>query len=105
MADSLAYDADARTPVDASEAVSGLQRGTVLIGISITLPLMYSAGELAQGIGFKKAAVATLVGALVLSLMSVPAAIVGAGLASSHPRAAIAAADTPCLWKTVRFHI
>ncbi|MEM6300218.1 MAG: cytosine permease [Pseudomonadota bacterium] len=78
MADSLAYDADARTPVDSSEAVSGLQLGTVLIGISITLPLMYSAGELAQGIGFKQAALATLIGALVLSLMSVPAAIVGA---------------------------
>ncbi|MEO0436432.1 MAG: cytosine permease [Pseudomonadota bacterium] len=78
MADSLAYDADARTPVDSSEAVSGLQLGTVLIGISITLPLMYSAGELAQGIGFKKAALAALIGALVLSLMSVPAAIVGA---------------------------
>ena len=73
-----AYDADARTPVDPAESVSGFQLGVVLIGISITLPLMYSAGELAQGIGFTRAAIATLIGALVLSLMSVPAAIVGA---------------------------
>ena len=70
-------DASSRTPVDASEAVSGFQIGIVLIGISITLPLMYSAGELAQGIGLSKAITATLVGALILSLMSIPAAIVG----------------------------
>ena len=78
MADALAYDAASRTPVDPSEAVSGLQIGVVLIGISITLPLMYSAGELAQGIGFSGAITATLAGALILSLMSIPAAIVGA---------------------------
>jgi cytosine permease len=70
-------DASSRTPVDESEAVSGFQIGIVLIGISITLPLMYSAGELAQGIGLSKAITATLVGALILSLMSIPAAIVG----------------------------
>ena len=78
MPDALAHDANARTPVDPAEAVSGLQIGIVLIGISITLPLMYSAGELARGIGFGNAVIATLSGALILSLMSVPAAIVGA---------------------------
>ncbi len=71
------HDASSRTPVDELEAVSGFQIGIVLIGISITLPLMYSAGELAQGIGLSKAITATLVGALILSLMSIPAAIVG----------------------------
>ena len=71
------HDASSRTPVDESETVSGFQIGIVLIGISITLPLMYSAGELAQGIGLSKAITATLVGALILSLMSIPAAIVG----------------------------
>jgi cytosine permease len=78
LPDALAHDANARTPVDPAEAVSGLQIGMVLIGISITLPLMYSAGELAQGIGFRRAVIATLCGALILSLMSIPAAIVGA---------------------------
>ncbi len=71
------YDASSRTPVDESETVSGFQIGVVLIGISITLPLMYSAGELAQGIGLSKAIIATFTGALILSLMSIPAAIVG----------------------------
>ena len=71
------HDASARTPVDESETVSGVQIGVVLIGISITLPLMYSAGELARGIGLGRAVTATLAGALVLSLMSIPAAIVG----------------------------
>lgn len=70
-------DASSRTPVEESETVSGLQIGIVLIGISITLPLMYSAGELAQGIGLSKAIIATLSGALILSLLSIPAAIVG----------------------------
>jgi len=73
----LDHDASSRTPVDESETVSGFQIGIVLIGISITLPLMYSAGELAQGIGLSKAIIATLTGALILSLMSIPAAIVG----------------------------
>ncbi|MDH4073301.1 MAG: cytosine permease [Gammaproteobacteria bacterium] len=72
------HDASSRTPVDPSEAVSGFQIGIVLIGISITLPLMYSAGELAEGIGLANAVIATFAGALVLSLMSIPAAIVGA---------------------------
>ena len=76
--DTAAHDASARTPVDPQEAVSGVQIGVVLIGISITLPLMYSAGELALGIGFSDAVLATLIGALILSLMSIPAAIVGA---------------------------
>lgn len=69
--------ASSRTPVDPAEAVSGFQIGVVLIGITITLPLMYSAGELAQGIGLAKGIVAAITGALILSLMSIPAAIVG----------------------------
>jgi len=72
------HDASSRTPVDESETVSGFQIGIVLIGISITLPLMYSAGELVQGIGLGKAIIAAVIGAMILSLLSVPAAIVGA---------------------------
>lgn len=71
------HDASSRTPVAESETVSGFQIGIVLIGISITLPLMYSAGELVQGAGLADGVVAALTGALVLSLMSIPAAIVG----------------------------
>lgn len=77
MADALANDEASRTPVDPAETVSGFQIGVVLIGVSITLPLLYAAGELAQGIGFRRAIYATLAGAVILSLMSIPAAIVG----------------------------
>ena len=72
------HDASSRVPVDEADTVSGFQIGVVLIGISITLPLMYSAGELVQGIGLSRAIVAAIAGALILSLLSVPAAIVGA---------------------------
>ena len=71
-------DASSRTTVADAETVSGLQIGVVLIGIAITLPLLYSAGELARGIGLSKAIIAAVTGALILSLMSVPAAVVGA---------------------------
>jgi cytosine permease len=71
-------DASSRTPVPKSESVSGFQIAVVIIGISITLPLMYSSGELAQGIGLSRAIIAVLAGALILSLMSVPASVVGA---------------------------
>jgi cytosine permease len=70
-------DASARTPVADEESVSGFQVGIVIVGISITLPLLYSAGELVRGIGLSKAIIAAVTGALILSLMSVPAAIVG----------------------------
>ncbi len=70
-------DASARTPVADEESVSGFQVGIVIVGISITLPLLYSAGELVRGIGLSQAIIAAVTGALILSLMSVPAAIVG----------------------------
>ncbi len=70
-------DANARSPVEDSECVSGLQIGVVIVGISITLPLMYSAGEVAQGVGLGAGIAAVLLAALILSLMSIPAAIVG----------------------------
>lgn len=70
-------DASSRTPVAEADAVSGFQIGVVIIGISITLPLMYSAGELAQNMGMRDAIIASIFGALILSLMAVPASVVG----------------------------
>ena len=70
-------DASSRTPVTDAETVSGFQVGIVIVGISITLPLLYSAGELVRGIGLSKAIIASVTGAMILSVMSVPAAIVG----------------------------
>ena len=69
--------ASSRIPVPKSESVSGFQISLVIIGVSITLPLMYSAGELVQGMGLSKAIIAVIAGSLILSLMAVPAAIVG----------------------------
>ncbi len=71
-------DASARAPVTDAETVSGFQVGIVIVGISITLPLLYSAGELVRGIGLSRAMIASVAGALILSIMSVPAAVVGA---------------------------
>lgn len=71
-------DASARTPVTDDETVSGFQVGIVIVGISITLPLLYSAGELARGIGLSRGIISAVTGAMILSVMSVPAAIVGA---------------------------
>lgn len=71
-------DASSRTPVADEETVSGFQVGIVIVGISITLPLLYSAGELAHGLGLSRAIIASVTGALILSVMSVPAAVVGA---------------------------
>ena len=71
-------DASSRTPVADEETVSGFQVGIVIVGISITLPLLYSAGELVHGLGLSRAIIASVTGALILSLMSVPAAVVGA---------------------------
>jgi len=69
--------ASSRTPVPKSEAVSGFQIGIVIVGVSLTLPLLYSAGVLAQGMGLSKAIIAVVSAALILSVMSIPAAIVG----------------------------
>ena len=70
-------DANARIAVEEHDCVSGVQIGIVIIGISITLPLMYSAGELARALGLWRAIAATLIGAAILSLISIPAAVVG----------------------------
>lgn len=71
-------DASARTPVDESETVNGIQVGLVIIGIALTLPALYSGGELARNVGLARGITAVVIGALILSIMSVPAAIMGA---------------------------
>ena len=71
-------DEHTRSPVPESSAVGGLQIGLICIGIAITLPSLYTGGELARGLGLADAALAVVVGALALSVMSVPAAVVGA---------------------------
>ncbi|MEX2489034.1 MAG: cytosine permease, partial [Pseudomonadales bacterium] len=70
-------DEHSRRPVPESKTVSGIQIGLLCIGISITLPGLYSGGELGQNLGLADGILASLLGGLILSIMSVPAAIVG----------------------------
>lgn len=65
------------SPVPEAKTVSGWQVGCVVIGIAITLTGLYSGGEIAQTLGLKKALLALFAAAAVLSLMSIPTAIIG----------------------------
>ena len=69
--------AHTRTPVPEADTVPGFQVGLVCIGIAITLPGLYTGGEIARGLGLGEGMVAVLVAALLLSIMSVPSGIVG----------------------------
>ena len=66
-----------RTPVPIAETVSGFQVGLVCVGIAITLPALYTGGEIARGLGLAEGMVAVVAAALLLSVMSVPSGIVG----------------------------
>ncbi|MEM9289505.1 MAG: cytosine permease [Pseudomonadota bacterium] len=67
----------ATSPVPEAETVSGWQVGFVIIGIAITLPGLYSGGEIAQALGLSKALLALIFASAVLSIMSIPTAILG----------------------------
>ena len=72
------FDESARTPVREDETVSGWSVGLVLFGICLTLPTLYTGAITAQNLGFIGTAQAIGLASLVLAMMSIPAAIVGA---------------------------
>jgi cytosine permease len=72
------FDESARAPVQEHETVSGWSLGLVLFGICLTLPSLYTGAITAQNLGFIGTAQAVGLASLVLAMMSVPAAIVGA---------------------------
>lgn len=72
------FDESARAPVQEHETVSGWSVGLVLFGICLTLPSLYTGAITAQNLGFIGTAQAVGLASLVLAMMSVPAAIVGA---------------------------
>ena len=76
-ASAVADEAHTRERVPDGEAVPGFQVGLVCVGIAITLPSLYTGGEIARGLGLGEGSVAVLVAALLLSVMSVPSGIVG----------------------------
>ncbi|MCG8412899.1 MAG: cytosine permease, partial [Pseudomonadales bacterium] len=72
------FDESARTAVREEETVSGWSVGVVVFGICLTLPTLYTGAFTAEQLGFMGTAQAVLVASLVLAMMSIPAAIVGA---------------------------
>ncbi|MBM89210.1 MAG: permease [Gammaproteobacteria bacterium] len=72
------FDQSSRIAVREDEVVSGWSVGLVLFGICLTLPTLYTGAITSKNLGFTGAVVAILLASLVLALMSVPAAIVGA---------------------------
>jgi len=70
-------DAHTTVPVPESETVSGVQVGMVCIGIAITLPALYTGGAIAAGLGLGPGLLAVLLAAALLSVMSVPSALMG----------------------------
>ena len=72
------FDESARAPVQEHETVSGWSLGLVLFGICLTLPSLYTGAITAQNLGFIGTTQAVGLASLVLAMMSVPAAIVGA---------------------------
>lgn len=72
--ESLEY---ATQPVPEGKTVSGWQVGCVIVGIAITLPGLYSGGEISQILGIQTAFYALIAAAAVLSIMSIPTAVIG----------------------------
>ena len=72
------FDESARVPVREDETVSGWSVGIVIFGICLTLPTLYTGAITAEQLGFIGTAKAVGLASLVLSIMSIPAAIVGA---------------------------
>lgn len=72
------FDESARIPVREDETVSGWSVGVVIFGICLTLPTLYTGAITAEQLGFIGTAKAVGLASLILSIMSIPAAIVGA---------------------------
>ncbi len=68
----------ARTAVREDETVSGWSVGIVIFGICLTLPTLYTSAITAEQLGFTGTAKAVGLASLILAVMSIPAAIVGA---------------------------
>lgn len=72
------FDESARVAVPDEETVSGWSVGVVLFSICLTLPTLYTGAITSENLGFVGTVLAIGLASLVLALMSIPAAIVGA---------------------------
>ena len=66
------------TPVPAEQSVAGYRVAVVCIGIAFTLTGLYTGSELAIALGLPTGIRAVVLGSVVLTVMSVPAAMIGA---------------------------
>jgi cytosine permease len=66
------------TPVPLDQSVSAFRVSLVMVGIAFTLTGLYTGSELAADLGLDAGIRASVLGGVVLTLMSVPAAVVGA---------------------------
>ncbi|GJM14309.1 MAG: cytosine permease [Pseudohongiella sp.] len=72
------FDESARVTVAEEDCVSGWSVGLVIFGICLTLPSLYTGALTAENLGIVGTIKAVGLASVVLSLMSIPAAIVGA---------------------------
>jgi len=70
--------AHSTTPVPPEQQVAGYRIALVCIAIAFTLTGLYTGSELALALGLKQGIRATVLGSIILAVMSVPAAMVGA---------------------------
>ncbi|HWG68377.1 MAG TPA: cytosine permease [Steroidobacteraceae bacterium] len=65
-------------PVPLDESVAGYRVAVVCIGIAFTLTGLYMGSEIGLALGWRRGVRAAVIGSVILSAMSIPAAIVGA---------------------------
>lgn len=70
--------AHSTTPVPEDQSVSAFRVSLVMVGIAFTLTGLYTGSELGASLGLRAGIQASMIGGIVLTAMSVPAAIVGA---------------------------
>jgi len=70
--------AHSTSPVPLDQSVSAFRVSLVMVGIAFTLTGLYTGSELATSLGLPTGIRASVLGAIVLTAMSVPAAVVGA---------------------------
>ncbi len=72
-----AADADATSPVPPDRSVPAYRVCAVMLGVAFTLTGLYTGSELAMSLGLAVGIKAAVLGSIVLTVMSVPAAMVG----------------------------
>lgn len=69
--------AHSTTPVPDGESVAGYRVAIVCIGVAFTLTGLYMGSEIGLALGLKHGVHAVIIGSLILTVLSIPAAIVG----------------------------